>query len=72
VQERLTLQIRDCLEEVLKPRGVAVVIEAQHMCMQMRGVQKQNSMTTTSAFTGEFLCEERSRQEFINLISNRK
>ncbi len=72
VQERLTLQIRDCLEEVLQPRGVAVVIEAQHMCMQMRGVQKQNSMTTTSAFTGEFLKEERTRQEFFNLISNRK
>lgn len=70
VQERLTLQIRDCIEEVLKPHGVAVVIEAQHMCMQMRGVQKQNSMTTTSAFTGVFMSEERSRQEFINLISN--
>jgi len=72
VQERLTLQIRDCLEEVLKPKGVAVVIEAHHMCMQMRGVQKQNSMTTTSAFTGEFMREERTRQEFINLITNRK
>lgn len=72
VQERLTLQIRDCLEKVLKPKGVAVVIEAQHMCMQMRGVQKQNSMTTTSAFTGEFMSEERTRQEFINLITNRK
>lgn len=72
VQERLTIQIRDCIEEVLKPQGVAVVIEAQHMCMQMRGVQKQNSMTTTSAFTGIFMKEERSRQEFINLITNRK
>ena len=72
VQERLTLQIRDCIEEVLKPQGVAVVIEAQHMCMQMRGVQKQNSMTTTSAFTGIFMKEDRSRQEFINLITNRK
>ena len=72
VQERLTLQIRDCLEEVLQPKGVAVVIEAQHMCMQMRGVQKQNSMTTTSAFTGEFLSEELTRQEFFNLIANRK
>jgi GTP cyclohydrolase I len=72
VQERLTLQIRDCIEEVLKPQGVAVVIEAQHMCMQMRGVQKQNSMTTTSAFTGIFLKDDRTRVEFINLISNRR
>jgi len=72
VQERLTLQIRDCIEEVLQPQGVAVVIEAQHMCMQMRGVQKQNSMTTTSAFTGIFLREDRTREEFINLISNRR
>ena len=71
VQERLTLQIRDCLDKVIQPKGVAVVIEANHMCMQMRGVQKQNSMTTTSAFTGEFLKEERTRQEFINLISNK-
>lgn len=72
VQERLTLQIRDCIEEVLNPLGVAVVIEAQHMCMQMRGVQKQNSMTTTSAFTGIFMKEDRTRQEFIHLITNRK
>lgn len=72
VQERLTLQIRDCIEEVLQPQGVAVVIEAQHMCMQMRGVQKQNSMTTTSAFTGIFMKEDRTRQEFIHLITNRK
>ena len=72
VQERLTLQIRDCIEEVLKPQGVAVVIEAKHMCMQMRGVQKQNSMTTTSAFTGIFLKDDRTRVEFINLISNRR
>ena len=71
VQERLTNQIRDCLQEVLEPKGVAVVIEAQHMCMQMRGVQKQNSITTTSAFTGEFMEEERTRQEFINLISTK-
>jgi len=71
VQERLTNQIRDCLDKVLQPKGVAVVIEAQHMCMQMRGVQKQNSVTTTSAFTGEFMEEERTRQEFIHLISTK-
>jgi GTP cyclohydrolase I len=71
VQERLTNQIRDCLEKVLQPKGVAVVIEAHHMCMQMRGVQKQNSVTTTSAFTGEFMEEERTRQEFIHLISTK-
>ncbi|HKK40696.1 MAG TPA: GTP cyclohydrolase I FolE [Cryomorphaceae bacterium] len=68
VQERLTNQIRDCIQETLDPVGVAVVIEAQHMCMQMRGVQKQNSVTTTSAFHGEFL-EQRTREEFVNLIS---
>jgi len=68
VQERLTNQIRDCIQETLDPIGVAVVIEAQHMCMQMRGVQKQNSVTTTSAFHGEFL-EQRTREEFVNLIS---
>ncbi len=68
VQERLTNQIRDCLQDTLKPEGVAVVIEARHMCMQMRGVQKQNSVTTTSAFCGQFLKEE-TRQEFVNLIS---
>lgn len=68
VQERLTNQIKDCIEETLNPVGVAVVIEAQHMCMQMRGVQKQNSVTTTSAFEGEFL-NESTRQEFVNLIS---
>lgn len=68
VQERLTNQIRDCIQETLNPRGVAVVIEASHMCMQMRGVQKQNSKTTTSAFTGEFL-EQKTRMEFINLVS---
>jgi len=71
VQERLTNQIRDCLDKVLQPKGVAIVIEAQHMCMQMRGVQKQNSITTTSAFTGEFMEEERTRQEFIHLISTK-
>lgn len=69
VQERLTDQIRDCIHETLKPLGVAVVIEAKHMCMQMRGVQKQNSVTTTSAFKGEFL-KEPTRKEFINLISS--
>ena len=68
VQERLTHQIRDSIQETLKPLGVAVVIEAQHMCMQMRGVQKQNSVTTTSAFTGEFL-KDSTRKEFISLIS---
>jgi GTP cyclohydrolase I len=69
VQERLTQQIRDCIQENLKPSGVAVVIEAKHMCMQMRGVQKQNSVTTTSAFTGEFL-KDSTRKEFISLISS--
>ncbi len=68
VQERLTKQIRDCLTKNLKPQGVAVVIEARHMCMQMRGVEKQNSKTTTSAFHGAFLNQE-TRMEFINLIS---
>ncbi|MBN2682150.1 MAG: GTP cyclohydrolase I FolE [Bacteroidales bacterium] len=70
VQERLTTQIRDCLQKTLNPLGVAVVIEAQHMCMQMRGVQKQNSVTTTSAFTGVFLSEP-TRQEFIHLIGTK-
>ncbi len=70
VQERLTVQIRDCIQEVLKPMGVAVVIEAHHTCMSMRGVQKQNSVTTTSAFTGVFLSQHRTREEFITLISN--
>jgi len=70
VQERLTTEIRDCIQETLQPIGVAVVIEAQHLCMQMRGVQKQNSVTTTSAFTGEFL-KDRTRAEFISLISSR-
>lgn len=68
VQERLTNEIRDCLFETLNPIGVGVVIEAEHMCMQMRGVQKQNSVTATSAFAGEFL-EEKTREEFIRLIS---
>ncbi|MCI5057680.1 MAG: GTP cyclohydrolase I FolE [Flavobacteriales bacterium] len=68
VQERLTNEIRDCIQNTLNPAGVAVVMEAKHMCMQMRGVQKQNSTTTTSAFTGEFL-KETTRKEFISLIS---
>ncbi len=68
VQERLTMQIRDCLETTLKPLGVAVVIEAKHLCMVMRGIQKQNSVTTTSAFTGEFLNNTSTRGEFIHLI----
>ncbi|MFC2137182.1 GTP cyclohydrolase I FolE [Bacteroidota bacterium] len=69
VQERLTTQIIECIDNTLKPSGVAVVIEAQHMCMQIRGVQKQNSVTTTSAFTGEFLNNLSTREEFTNLIS---
>ena len=69
VQERLTLEVRDIIQETLKPLGVAVVIEAQHLCMMMRGVQKQNSVTTTSAFTGEFRNEE-TRSEFLRLISS--
>ena len=68
VQERLTMQIRDCLDTTLKPLGVAVVIEAKHLCMVMRGVQKQNSVTTTSAFTGGFLNNKSTREEFIHLI----
>lgn len=70
VQERLTDQIRDCIQETLNPLGVGVVIEASHLCMQMRGIQKQNSVTTTSAFTGEFL-KEATRSEFIKLIGSR-
>jgi GTP cyclohydrolase I len=70
VQERLTTQIRDCIQDTLNPLGVAVVIEAQHMCMQMRGIQKQNSVTTTSAFTGAFL-KDTTRQEFIHLIGTK-
>jgi len=67
VQERLTVEIRNCIEETLKPVGVAVVIEAQHMCMVMRGIQKQHSIATTSAFTGEFNAEK-TRAEFMRLI----
>lgn len=68
VQERLTNEIRDCIHDTLNPLGVAVVIEASHLCMQMRGIQKQNSVTTTSAFTGEFL-KDPTRKEFISLIA---
>jgi GTP cyclohydrolase I len=71
VQERLTNEIRDCIQETLNPVGVAVVIEAQHMCMQMRGIQKQSSVTTTSAFTGAFLKNLSTREEFIHLIGNK-
>ncbi len=67
VQERLTTQIKDCIQQALSPLGVIVVIEAQHMCMQMRGVQKQNSLTTTSDFTGAFK-ESKTREEFFNLV----
>jgi GTP cyclohydrolase I len=68
VQERLTNEIRDCIQDTLQPLGVGIVIECRHLCMSMRGVQKQNSVTTTSAFTGEFL-KEKTRTEFLNLIS---
>lgn len=69
VQERLTNEIRDCIQETLQPLGVAIVIEAKHLCMSMRGIQKQNSVTTTSAFTGEFK-KESTRSEFMRLISS--
>ena len=68
VQERLTNEIRDCIQDTLNPLGVGIVIECRHVCMSMRGVQKQNSVTTTSAFTGEFL-KEKTRTEFLNLIA---
>ena len=68
VQERLTVQIRDCIVDALKPLGVAVVIEAMHTCMSLRGVQKSNAITTTSAFSGIFLSSARTRNEFLNLI----
>lgn len=71
VQERLTVQIRDAIQEALNPMGVAVVIEASHTCMQMRGIEKQGSATTTSAFTGIFLSDPRTREEFMSLISTR-
>ncbi|MCR5560686.1 MAG: GTP cyclohydrolase I FolE [Bacteroidales bacterium] len=68
VQERLTVQIRDSIQEALHPLGVAVVIEARHTCMQIRGVEKDNAVTTTSAFSGAFLSSARTRNEFLNLI----
>ncbi|MFI3306010.1 MAG: GTP cyclohydrolase I FolE [Rikenellaceae bacterium] len=71
VQERLTVSIRDCIQEALNPLGVAVVIEAGHTCMQMRGIEKQGSATTTSAFTGTFLSDPRTREEFMTLVTNR-
>ncbi|WP_462319175.1 GTP cyclohydrolase I FolE [Marinilabilia sp.] len=70
VQERLTTQIKECIHKTLNPLGVAVVIEAQHMCMQMRGVQKQHSVTTTSDFTGAFLKNMATREEFFNIIGS--
>jgi GTP cyclohydrolase I len=70
VQERLTNEIRDCIQETLNPIGVGIVIECRHLCMSMRGVQKQNSVTTTSAFTGAFL-QEKTRTEFLNLIASK-
>ena len=69
VQERMTQQIKDCIQETLKPLGVMVVVEAKHMCMQMRGIEKQNSITTTSDFSGAFN-QAKTRQEFMNLIHN--
>ena len=69
IQERMTKQIRECIQEALQPLGVMVVVEAQHMCMQMRGVEKQNSITTTSDFSGAFN-QAKTRQEFMNLIHN--
>jgi len=71
VQERLTVQIRDCIQDTLEPMGVAVVIEALHLCMVMRGVQKQHSVTTTSAFTGAFMNSEKTRKEFLGLIGEK-
>ena len=71
VQGRLTNEIRDCIQNTLKPKGVAVVMEARHLCMQMRSVEKQNSMTTTSAFSGAFLDSEKTRLEFMNLITSK-
>lgn len=70
VQERMTSQIKECIQETLQPLGVMVVIEASHMCMQMRGVEKQNSITTTSDFTGAFN-RQKTREEFMNLISRK-
>ena len=71
VQERLTVQIRDCIQQTLNPMGVAVVIEARHLCMVMRGVRNQNSMATTSAFTGAFMNNPKTREEFFHLIGHK-
>ena len=71
VQERLTLQIKECIQETLNPLGVMVVVEAQHLCMQMRGIKKQNSVTTTSDFCGAFN-QAKTREEFMNLIRSNK
>jgi GTP cyclohydrolase I len=71
VQERLTMEIKDAIQEALDPLGVAVVIEAKHLCMMMRGVQKQNSATVTSSFNGEFLNNLATRKEFLNVISTK-
>ena len=71
IQERMTMQIKDCIQRTLDPLGVMVVIEAQHMCMQMRGVEKQNSLTTTSDFTG-FFPQAKTREEFMNLIKHNR
>ena len=71
VKERLTIEIRDCIQKTLNPKGVAVVIECTHMCMAMRGVQKQNSVTTSSAFTGLFLENDSTRKEFITLTQGK-
>ena len=72
VQERLTVEIRNCIEETLKPQGVAVVIEAQHMCMMMRGVEKQNSVMKTSAMLGCFRSEQKTREEFLSLLQMKR
>lgn len=71
VQERMTVEIRDCIQSTLHPLGVAVIIEAEHMCMQMRGVEKQHSKMVTSAFTGAFLKDPRTRDEFLHLVEQR-
>ena len=71
VQERMTTQIMNAIKEALEPHGVAVVIEARHLCMMMRGVEKQNSATTTSAFSGVFMENNATRKEFLNLIANK-
>ena len=68
VQERLTDEIKDCIQDTLNPKGVAIVVEAQHLCMQMRGVEKQHSSTTTSAFSGVFMSDPKTRSEFMKLI----